>query len=48
MRTLVNEYKLAGVYEVRIDASILSSGVYYYVLFVNGKRIVFKNMIILK
>ncbi|QQS38331.1 MAG: T9SS type A sorting domain-containing protein [Ignavibacteriales bacterium] len=30
--TLVNEYKTAGSYEVEFDASILSSGVYYYQL----------------
>jgi len=30
IKTLVNEYKQAGNYEVKFDASNLSSGVYFY------------------
>jgi hypothetical protein len=42
--TLVNEEKLAGSYEVNFDASLLSSGVYFYNLqagsFVETKKLV--------
>ncbi len=48
VRTLVNEYKQAGTYEVRFDALELSSGVYLYALFADGKRKDVKKMIITK
>ncbi|MBN1633229.1 MAG: T9SS type A sorting domain-containing protein [Ignavibacteria bacterium] len=48
MKMLVNEYKQAGVYEVSFDASGLSSGVYYYVLFADGKKVGAKKMAVIK
>ena len=45
--TLVNEYKPAGSYEVRFDASILSSGVYFYKL-QTGNLVETKKMILMK
>jgi photosystem II stability/assembly factor-like uncharacterized protein len=47
VRTLVNEYKPAGTYEVRFDASELTSGIYYYTL-VTDKFRESKIMILLK
>jgi hypothetical protein len=32
IETLVNEQKSAGIYEVKFDASNLSSGIYFYEL----------------
>ena len=48
MRTLVNEYKQAGVYEVSFDALELSSGVYLYALFADGKRKDVKKIVLMK
>jgi len=45
--TLVNENKLAGNYEVKFDASSISSGVYYYQLNA-GNFVETKKMILLK
>lgn len=45
--TLVNEYKSAGTYEVRFNASSLSSGVYYYTLH-TGRGVQTKQMLLLK
>jgi hypothetical protein len=45
--TLVNEEKPAGVYEVEFDASMYSSGVYFYKL-QTGSFIDVKKMILLK
>jgi hypothetical protein len=43
IKTLINEYKPAGTYEVQFDASSLSSGVYFYQLsagdFVQTKKL---------
>ena len=36
VRTLVNEYKQAGTYEVRFDAGDLPSGIYFYRMETNG------------
>jgi hypothetical protein len=36
--TIVDEYKPAGTYEVKFDAGKLTSGVYFYSLYVNGFR----------
>lgn len=47
VRTLVNNNKVAGNYEVEFNASNLTSGVYFYVLRV-GEFIVSKKMILLK
>ena len=45
--TLVNEYKLAGSYEVEFDGGKLSSGVYYYQLKA-GDYLETKKMLLLK
>jgi hypothetical protein len=48
---LVNEYKLAGSYEVEFDAQLLSSGVYFYRLSATGGASDFiqtRKMILLK
>lgn len=45
--TLVNEYKSAGRYEVEFDASVLTSGVYFYVLRA-GEYTQTKKMILLR
>ena len=44
---LANEYKNPGVYEVKFDASRLSSGVYYYKL-IAGDFIETRKMMVLK
>jgi len=46
--TLVNERKSAGTYEVTFDGSNLSSGIYFYTLFANGKRIETKRMVLVR
>jgi hypothetical protein len=46
--TLVNNKQTKGDYEVRFDGSNLSSGVYFYTLYVDGIRIDTKKMIIIK
>ncbi len=47
VRTLVDDYQLTGTYDVRFDASALSTGVYFYALQSAGKRDV-KKMLLLK
>jgi len=47
VRTLVNEEKSPGTYEVRFDASKITSGVYFYKLQA-GNFIDVKKMILLK
>lgn len=47
IRTLLNETKSAGTYELEFDAGNLASGVYYYRLQMNGISIV-KKMTLLK
>jgi len=46
--TLVNENKSYGIYEVNFDGSNLSTGVYFYSLFVDEVRIDTKKLILLK
>jgi len=46
--TLVNERKYSGSYEVTFDGSSLSSGIYFYALFVNGLRVDTKKAVLLK
>lgn len=46
--SLVEDKKNAGAYEVEFDGSNLSSGIYYYRLYLNGKNIETKKMILLK
>ena len=45
--TLVNEYKPAGSYEVKLDASKYTSGIYFYQLR-SGHFVQTKKMILLK
>lgn len=46
--TLVNEQKQTGTYKVRFDGSALSSGMYFYKLFINGAAIDSRRMLLLK
>jgi len=43
--TLVNDFRNAGSYDVTLDASNFSSGIYFYRLNANGK--VFTNKMLL-
>ncbi len=45
--TLVNEYRAPGSYEVRLDASNLAGGMYFYKL-VSGSFSETKKMILVK
>ncbi len=47
IKTLVNEMKNSGTYEIQFDGSNLTSGVYYYRLQMNGNSIV-RQMLLLK
>ena len=46
--SLVNEIKPSGVYKVTFDGTSLSSGMYFYKLFVNGSAIDTKRMLLMK
>ena len=46
--TLVNQRQTAGVYEVDMPGIGLSSGVYFYSLFVDNKRVDSKSMVLIK
>ncbi len=46
--TLVNERLQAGTYQQRFDAGSLSSGVYFYALLADGKRVDTKKMVLVK
>jgi photosystem II stability/assembly factor-like uncharacterized protein len=46
--TLVSKKQNNGMYEVRFDASSLSSGAYFYQLSVNNEQITTKKMIVMK
>ncbi len=48
IKSIVNERRQAGVYEVKFDAGNLSSGVYFYALYADGKRIDTKKMVLVK
>ena len=48
VRTLVNEMKSAGSFEVDFDGSNLSSGIYFYSMRINGEIIETKSMVLLK
>ena len=48
IKTLVNEIKSPGVYKVVFDGSNLSSGMYFYKMFVNENLIDGKRMLLLK
>lgn len=47
VKTLVNKYQLAGNYKVELNASLLTSGVYFYSLFIND-FIETKKMLLVK
>jgi Pel9A-like, right handed beta helix region/Secretion system C-terminal sorting domain len=47
IKTLINEMKSRGTYEVRFDGSNLASGIYFYKLQMNGNSVV-KQMLLLK
>ncbi|PIP78220.1 MAG: hypothetical protein COW85_04975 [Ignavibacteria bacterium CG22_combo_CG10-13_8_21_14_all_37_15] len=47
VRSLVNEYQTAGIYTVDFDASVLSSGIYFYKIIAN-KFLQIKKMSVLK
>ena len=47
IKTLVNEFKSAGVYEIEFDASNLPSGVYFYRI-ISGTYSEIKKMLLLK
>jgi len=46
--TLVNEKQSSGIYEISIDGSNLSTGVYFYSLFIDSKKIDTRKFILLK
>ena len=48
LSTLVSERQSAGIYNVSFDGSRLSSGVYFYVLFVNSEKKDIRKMILVK
>ena len=48
IKTIVNEKKNQGTYEIRFDGSNLASGVYFYSLSVNGILMETRKMIYLK
>jgi hypothetical protein len=47
IRTIVNEYRQRGYYEEKIDASLLSNGLYVYRL-IAGNNYSFKKMMLIK
>ena len=47
IKTLINEYKLAGIYEIEFDARGLPSGVYFYRM-ISGSYAEIKKMIVLR
>jgi photosystem II stability/assembly factor-like uncharacterized protein len=48
INTLVNKKQSAGTYEVKFDGSNLSSGIYFYSLFIEGMIVDTKKLILLK
>jgi photosystem II stability/assembly factor-like uncharacterized protein len=48
IKTLVNKKHTTGEYEVKFDGSKLSSGIYFYTLFVDGVRIDTKKAVLIK
>ncbi|HEY5533812.1 MAG TPA: T9SS type A sorting domain-containing protein [Ignavibacteria bacterium] len=46
--TLVNETKYPGSYEISFDGSNLSSGIYFYSLFIDGKIVDAKEALLIK
>ncbi|MCX6164773.1 MAG: T9SS type A sorting domain-containing protein, partial [Ignavibacteriae bacterium] len=48
IESLVNEKQEAGIYVMSFNGSDLSSGIYFYSLFVDGNKIDTKRMILIK
>ncbi len=48
IQTLVNEFKQSGTYNTTFHGSNLSSGIYFYKLFINGNAIDTKRMVLIK
>lgn len=48
VKTLVDEFKLAGTYETRFDGNCMQSGIYFYSLYLNDKIIQTKKFVIIK
>ncbi len=48
VETLINEERAAGVYSVHFNGESLSSGVYFYMLNINGEKFLSKQMLLLK
>jgi photosystem II stability/assembly factor-like uncharacterized protein len=48
VKTLVDEFKLAGTYEARFDGNCLQSGIYFYSLYLNDKIIQTKKLVLIK
>jgi len=48
MAILVNQINMPGNYQVKFDGGNLSSGIYFYTLFVNGKVIDTKKAVLIK
>jgi len=46
--TLIKERKNAGKYSVSFNGGNLTSGIYFYALFADGKRIDTKKMLMIK
>jgi photosystem II stability/assembly factor-like uncharacterized protein len=48
IKTLINKRESSGKHSYRIDAGNLSTGVYFYTLFIDGNRIDTKKMLLIK
>jgi photosystem II stability/assembly factor-like uncharacterized protein len=48
IKTLLNKKQSPGEYEVKFDAGDLSSGIYFYTLFVDGVRVDTKKAVLIK
>ena len=48
VKTLINETKQAGTYDVQFDASLLPSGVYFYKLDIPGQSPLTRKMVLMK
>lgn len=48
IKTLVNEKRSPGRYEVTFDGTGLSSGIYFYILSIEGKNVPGRSMLLLK
>jgi hypothetical protein len=48
IKTLINQKKNSGKYEVKFDGSNFASGIYFYLLFVDGVRMDTKKLVLLK